>query len=150
MDEKFEPRVPESKETKIYSFDEGVLEATNRIKDIFEKSDSHVFVAIVGSDIDVGKSFLLNELSKGLITAGIDTEVTQINEQNVPEPRKVFFSTMQIDMYRPFIDAKVRSKKNLADFYIGIYRPDRKFIGSPLPTGPRDLVICDEKAKDKK
>jgi hypothetical protein len=160
-DFKLKPSTEKSIEVKEaeYTFEEGVAESVKRITELFDKLDRHVFVVIFSSGTDVGKTYLLGALGKALQFHGIPIKSTGIDADN-PKTKTVIFTTKQGTSYRIHLDIMRKIRDNNpnfeiggklmpADINIGIYSPDKKFLGNIGPLESGDLLICNKEAKDK-
>jgi len=163
MNNNFKPdalnKKPIEAKTPEYSFNEGVDICVARIQELLKTLDRDVFVVISGSRIDVGKTILLGTIQKKLISLGIKNYHTSpVNVRD--RTQKVIFDTEQGQLYpagRNYRDDVIGRNPDLrigeiADLYVGIYRPDKPFSGrgegkeSPVA----DIMIRNEYAKDKR
>jgi hypothetical protein len=143
-----------------YSFEKGVDAAFERIKELYNTLDRDIIVEINGSNVNVGKSELLRQLSGRLYEVGIlstnlertDKELfAEVKKFEGAEDKKVYIVS---DTIRKLFDSTESYRKALrdndlltADLYIGIYSPDRPFEGA---TGPvADMIIKNEHATEK-
>lgn len=149
MDDKFKPRISESKEVKTYLFDEGFMECVQRIKNLSETLKRDVFVIILGSSTDVGKSYLRADLCVKLIRDGLSAypglPIPYIKNN---EPKRVFLTDNSAFIGQENIDINF-GRYRCGDFIVGIERPDKKF-SPPFSSQDGDMLISNEKAKDKK
>ena len=161
-----EPGHREAAERNEYGFEGGAQEALNRILELYEKTDRDLVVVINGSGINVGKTKVEQFLRGALTERDIPTnqlsyltrDELKWRQDHSPEPAdsgrrpyRVFFYTMlgTVSPSVPAFHAMHKTSEYLpADFFVAIYRPDRKFpvIRDFKPLG--DIIIRNEKAVD--
>jgi hypothetical protein len=165
--------IPEEVEqTKEYNFDEGLQEILKRVEALLSHQD-YVVVGINAIGADVGKTYLKNSiagyfLNNGIIAVAFNNP-DQFDLENLRFYQSRFTTKKVVIVFESFAsfygnDEEVNALRKFhnievayagdqfnvpithVDVWVGLCRPDRPFPGN----SGADVVICNEKAVDKK